>query len=86
MKQKAWSMELRLYVWAIALVVLVLSAFAGLRAVSADDNFFLPGKLTVERVMINPVLAKQVGKAPAVPALDSIAEFSQHRGGVHRAL
>jgi len=49
-------------------------------------NFFLPGKLTVERVVINPVLAKQVGKAPAVPALDSIAEFSQHRGGVHRAL
>jgi hypothetical protein len=48
-------------------------------------DFCPPDKFTVEHVVINPVLAKQVGEASAVLALDRIAEFSQHRGRVHRA-
>jgi len=48
-------------------------------------NFFLSGKLTVKHVVINPVIAKQVGEASAVLPLDSITEFSQHCGRVHRA-
>jgi hypothetical protein len=36
--------------------------------------------------VINPVFAKQVGEAFAVPALDSIAKFLQQYGRVHHAL
>src|SRR5262249_51248 len=36
-------------VWAAALALLVFNAAAGLRAVFADDNFFLPGNLVVSR-------------------------------------
>jgi hypothetical protein len=39
----------RLYVWAAALAAIVLSVLVGSRAVSADENFFLPGNLVVSR-------------------------------------
>src|SRR6516225_5353927 len=46
---RVWIKQFQHYVWATALTVLVLSAAAGFRAVSADSNFFLPGNLVVSR-------------------------------------
>lgn len=37
------------YIWATVLAVLMVSGFSRFRAVSADDNFFLPGNLVVSR-------------------------------------
>jgi hypothetical protein len=49
MTAKASSQRFRLYASAIAIVVLILSALAGLRAVSAESDFFLPGNLVISR-------------------------------------
>src|SRR5215475_7443660 len=49
MSVKGWLKRFQPHMWATALAVLVLSAPAGLRAVFADDDFFIPGNLVVSR-------------------------------------
>ena len=49
-------------------------------------DFYSPGKLAVENVVVDPILSKQIGEALAVAALNCVAEFSQHHGRIHRRL
>jgi hypothetical protein len=46
---KACLKRLQSYLWVTVLALLILGALARFRAVSADDNFFLPGNLVVSR-------------------------------------
>jgi hypothetical protein len=41
--------QFQAYIWATFLAVLIVSGFSRFHAVSADDNFFLPGNLVVSR-------------------------------------